>query len=107
MALTMTRTRTQTALTKLVEMLANVNGEMEFLEGLLARENEEGVRERLLARQAKLHADKRALTTAIRQFDPALEPEGVGAAAGWEAIFGQRRLTRQTLRLRYLSSLLK
>ena len=36
MALTMTRTRTQTTLTKLVELVANVHGELAFVEGLLA-----------------------------------------------------------------------
>ncbi len=36
MALTMTRTRTQTALTKLVELVANVHGELETVERLLA-----------------------------------------------------------------------
>jgi hypothetical protein len=35
-ALTMTRIRTQTTLTKLVEMLANVHGELLFLEAQLA-----------------------------------------------------------------------
>jgi len=34
MALTMTRTRTQTALTRLAKLLANLNGEMEFVERL-------------------------------------------------------------------------
>lgn len=38
MALTMTRTRTQTALTKLAEMVANVHGEMAFLDELLEGE---------------------------------------------------------------------
>ena len=36
MALTMTRNRTQTALTKLVEMAASVHGELQFLDALLA-----------------------------------------------------------------------
>ena len=36
MALTMTRTRTQTTLTKLAELVAHVHGELEFVEGLLA-----------------------------------------------------------------------
>ncbi|MCW5640978.1 MAG: hypothetical protein KIT63_02635 [Rhodoferax sp.] len=38
MALTMTRTQTQTALTKLAERVANVHGELEFVEGQLANE---------------------------------------------------------------------
>ena len=36
MALTMTRTRTQTALAKLVEVLARVNGELAFVRELMA-----------------------------------------------------------------------
>lgn len=36
MALTMTRTRTQTALTQLVETLANLKGELAFVEAWLA-----------------------------------------------------------------------
>lgn len=35
MALTMTRTRTQTTLTRLAKLLANLNGELEFGERLL------------------------------------------------------------------------
>jgi len=38
MALTMTRTRTQTALTQLVETLANLKGELAFVEGWLAED---------------------------------------------------------------------
>jgi hypothetical protein len=37
MALTMTRTRTQTTLTKLALMVANAHGELDFVDGLLAR----------------------------------------------------------------------
>ena len=36
MALTMTRTRTQTALTRLAKLLANLNGELAFLDELMA-----------------------------------------------------------------------
>lgn len=37
MALTMPRARTQTALTKLVQLVANTHGELEFVEPLMTR----------------------------------------------------------------------
>ncbi|MBX9872425.1 MAG: hypothetical protein K2X75_10540 [Burkholderiaceae bacterium] len=81
MALTMTRTRTQTTLNKLVNLVADINGELEFLERLLAQEHKEEVRERLLARQTKLQSDKAALFVTIRQFDPEIDPRTIKARA--------------------------
>jgi hypothetical protein len=73
MALTMTRTRTQTTLNKLAGMVANIHGELEFLEGLLAGGTGKEVRTpeewaALEARKAKLCADRDALYATIRQF---------------------------------------
>lgn len=77
MALTMTRTRTQTALTKLVELVANVHGEMELVEPLLAKEV--GPSSVLLAaRKQQLEASRDALYLTLRQFDPELNPSSVG-----------------------------
>lgn len=105
MALTMTRTRTQTALNKLVELVATINGELEFLEGLLAQERPEEVQARLLARKTKLQADRVALFVTIRQFDPGLGPEVIGASNNWKTAYSFRRLTRRTLATRYLVAL--
>lgn len=107
MALTMTRTRTQTTLNKFVELVANINGELEFLEGLLRQEHPEAVRERLLARQVKLQGQKAALFETIRQFDPGLAPESVGALYDWQKKYGPRRTAPATIRLRYLAQSLR
>lgn len=107
MALTMTRTRTQTALTKMVELLANVNGELEFLDRLMAQEHLPEIRRKLEARKEKLSADKEALFAAIRQFDPGLEPATVGARYEWQKKYGPRRLPLPTIRLRYLAQFLQ
>lgn len=119
MALTMTRNRTQKTLTKLAELVANVHGELEFLEGLLAgdsnaggtlgkgREQELGpdARARLEARQVKLLADRDALYATVRQFDASIEPECIGSATGWRKGFGRANVGGQLLTARYLSRL--
>ncbi|GEM_PF-1560001 len=118
MALTMTRTRTQTALTKLAEMVANVHGELAFVEGLLARGNadvgSEGRRIssqgqltpeallRLEARRLKLVRDRDALYATLRQFDSRIDPQQIGAINGWQLRFGRKRLGAKTLTARYL-----
>ena len=106
MALTMTRTRTQTTLTKLAEMVANVHGELAFVNELLAAtELGQGlateVRAHLVARQQKLASDRNALYTTIRQFDNRIDPEGIGRLEGWRKQYG-RRLCDAGLRRRYL-----
>lgn len=101
MALTMSRIRTQTTLTRLAAMVANIHGELEFLEGLLAareagslqavggtwkskgkrglpRTPEEWAA--LEARKVKLYADRDALYVTIRQFDPEIDPGRIGSA---------------------------
>ena len=101
MALTMSRTRTQTTLNRLAAMVANIHGELEFLESLLAvrgqsveggenpkpkkgfpRTPEEW--EALKARKVKLCADRDALYATIRQFDPEIEPGRIGSAQKWK-----------------------
>jgi hypothetical protein len=82
MALTMTCTRTQTTLNKLAEMLANVNGELAFVDGLLQRTGgvaaEPEARVRLAARLQKLVAARVALCATIRQFDAEIDPSVSG-----------------------------
>jgi hypothetical protein len=67
MALTMTRTRTQTALTQLVETLANLKGELVFVEAWLAEPDapaELGARRELLLQQVA------ALTATLQCLPP-------------------------------------
>ena len=118
MALTMTRTRTQTTLTKLAEMVANVHGELAFLEWLLARADVDAPGRatasngltpagclQLRARKLKLVADRDALHATVRQFDPSIDPERIGALEGWRLRFGRRGLGVKTLVTRYLTGL--
>jgi hypothetical protein len=103
MALTMTRTRTQTTLTKLAEMVANIHGELAFLEGLLQQPADAAVSARLSARRLKLVNDREALYATIRQFDPNIDPECIGSLESWRKRFGRMR-TNQGLVRRYLAA---
>lgn len=94
MALTMTRTRTQTALTKMATLLANLNGELEFVRAHL-QQAEPAHRDALIAREATLQQKREAVIAALRQFDPNIDPEAVGTAEGWRA-----RKSAPNLRLR-------
>lgn len=78
MALTMTRTRTQTTLTRLAKLLANLNGELEFVEWLLGEMPDH--REALTVRWESLVANRDAVVVTLRQFDPALAVDAVGSA---------------------------
>ena len=78
LTMTMTRTRTQTTLTRLAELLANLNGELEFVEWLLAEMLEH--RELLTTRRAGLIANREAVAATLRQFDPALPLDEVATA---------------------------
>ena len=66
-------------MTKLVEMLALVKGELEQVERLLgaAMEQDAG----LLARRAVLLGQHDALCVTLRQFDPELNLEAIAAQA--------------------------
>ncbi|OSZ71553.1 hypothetical protein [Hydrogenophaga sp. IBVHS1] len=100
MALTMTRTRTQTALTKLVERLSNVKGELEYVEVLLvAKPNAAGS---LLSRQRLLQDQHAALCATLKQFDQGIDLEQVVAGAGWQKVYRVR--TQQSLARRYLAA---
>ena len=114
MALTMTRTRTQTALTKLVTMVANVHGELEFVEGLLlagevadrrgkttALTDEQ--RKGLAARHSVLLGQREALYATVKQFDPELTPEEIGTLDEWKLALG-RSCSNRALQQRYLAA---
>lgn len=92
MALTRTRTRTQTTLNKLAQRTAEINGELAFVETLLAdctavtkaaRLRREDVERALAARRAHLEADRDALYATLRQFDPEIDPTAIGRSEAW------------------------
>jgi hypothetical protein len=78
MALTMTRTRTQTALTRLAGLLATLSGELDFVEWLLGAMPEH--RDLLSLRRDSLMANRDAVAATLRQFDPQLAVDTVGRA---------------------------
>ena len=92
MALTMTRTRTQTALNELASRLAEVNGELEFLAGLGALPEEHQAL--AYARRDELLRLREALCVVIKRYDEALEPEDIGATFSWMKAFGRRTTPR-------------
>ena len=89
MALTMTRTRTQTALTTLAERVAAVHGELAYLEGRLGGVLRAEVREGMARRSVELLPTREALYVTLRQFDPALDPTTIGATEEWLRPFGR------------------
>lgn len=91
MALTMTRTRTQTALTKLAEAAAGVHGELAVLEVLF--EALPDAAPALMTRRETVLANRHALHLTLRQFDPELDPEEIGVSSKWLATYapGSRR----------------
>lgn len=92
MALTMTRTRTQTALTSLCRMIANVPGELEFIDWALEyRKQGRGV---LVARRQMLVGQRDALYTTLRVFNPELDPTAIGALQEWLKPFGRKASPR-------------
>ncbi|WP_375184280.1 hypothetical protein [Aquabacterium sp.] len=106
MALTMTRTRTQTTLTKLAEKLAATHGELAYLAQL--QEVEDGLQEALsaamLRRQQELRALRDSLYVVIQQFDPELDPSSIGETDAWKGPLKRFRAPR-SLRKAYLASL--
>ncbi len=101
MALTMTRTRMQTALTKLAQRIAEVHHELGLLDAL---EREHPVHAHSIdARRATRKADLEALYATIRQFDRDLDPTCIGESDLWLKAHGRRGA--RTSILRYLKSL--
>ncbi len=89
MALTMTRTRTQKALTDLCRMVANVHGELEFVDWALQHRQKE--RQVLLARREQLLRERDALYGTLRVFNPALDPAAeIGSLTEWLKPYGRK-----------------
>ncbi len=128
MALTMTRTRTQTALTSLALMVTSIHGELAFLDGLIATHASAtvspaaidsdtttadaadistdtgmpAVLTSLQRRRQVLVSNRDALYATIRQFDPEIVPERIGNSDEWKLSFGNRALGLAALTRRYL-----
>lgn len=100
MALTMTRTRTQTTLTKLVQKLADIKGELAFVEAWMA---EAEAPAELARRRALLEEQVQALVATLLMFDPELDVGQVAASEGWRK--GYRSKTESRLRARYTATL--
>jgi hypothetical protein len=88
MGLTMTRTRTQTALTRLAKLLANLNAELEFVERL--KGELPLFDDALEVRRAKLAEDRVAVCATIRQFDPELSLAEIGTSDRWKQEYRSR-----------------
>ena len=88
MALTMTRTRTQTALNRLVNLVANLHGELKAVDRLL--QDRPGYRQALVARRQKLEADRDAVYLTLKQFDPELDGTRIKALDDWMKPYGRR-----------------
>lgn len=116
MAVTRTRTRTQSALNALAKLIAETHGELQVLESLLrpaeadggkvlrqrkAVEVAVGAPERLEARKHRLVADRDALYATLRQFDAELDPTTIGVSFEWLKKFGRGQASVR----RYLNSL--
>lgn len=94
MALTMTRTRNQTTLTKLSERVANVHGELAYVEGRLVEELPESLRVGLERRRGELLVLREALYGAFRRYDARLDPTSIGTLDWWLKPYGRGRLAR-------------
>lgn len=88
MALTMTRTRTQTALTDLSKMVANVHGDLEFVEWAL-QYRKKG-REVLTTRLEQLLVERDALYTTLRVFGSEQDPSEIVCLTQWLRPFGRK-----------------
>lgn len=93
----MTRTRTQTTLTKLATVAANLKGELAFVEAWLA---EPGAPAELVVRREALRAQLEALATTLQVFDPELDEGAMAPADDWRKSFRVR--SDKNLRARYL-----
>jgi hypothetical protein len=102
MALTMTRTRTQTTLTRLAKLVANLHGEIEAIERLAQEKPEH--EQVLAARRLKLEADRDAVYLTLKQFDPELDGVRIRALDDWMKPYGSRG-SKIAMR-RYLAALL-
>ena len=89
MALSQSRCRNQTTLTKLATRVASVHGELAYLEGRLGDDLGPELREGLARRRGELLENREALYVTLRQFDPALDPTAIGSVEDWLKPFGR------------------
>ncbi len=101
MALTMTRTRTQTTLAKLAQKLGEVKGELAFIEAWMA-DTEAPVE--LARRQTLLIEQAQALVTTLHLFDPEMEVGQVATLESWRRAYCQHCAT-SLFKRRFLEAL--
>lgn len=115
MALTMTRTRTQTTLNKLALKVAEAHGELAYLDELLCSVDtaagqastdalSELEREALEQRRTAVISARDALYVVIQQFDPELDPLLIGTGDSWKGALKRFR-NAKSLRRAYLFQL--
>ena len=89
MALSQTRCRNQTTLTKLATRVASVHGELAYVEGRLDGDLRPELRQGLTRRRGELLEIREALYVTLRQFDPALDPTAIGTVEDWLKQYGR------------------
>lgn len=105
MAITHSRTRNQTTLNNLANMLAGLNGEYSFCTDLLnAGQMEAADLVRLRTHVAGLEAKREALRLTLLQFDPKLDVDSIRGTDTWRARFGNKRLSTKLLTGRLLAA---
>lgn len=102
MALTKTRTRTQTALTHLAKAIAAVHGELALLQALAPLLS--NCDEALERRRAHLLANRDALYLTLRQFDEELDGRDIATSPDWLKAYGPLNKRRLAL-AKYLEAL--
>lgn len=103
MAITHSRTRNQTTLNNLANMLAGLNGEYSFCTDLLnAGELEGADLVRLRTHLARLEAKREALRLTLLQFDPKLDVGAIRGTDTWKSRLGRKGLSRASLLTRLL-----
>jgi hypothetical protein len=89
MALSQTRCRNQTTLTKLATRVASIHGELTYVEGRLAVELAPELREGLARRRGELLELREALYVTLRRFDSTLDPTATGMVEDWLKPYGR------------------
>ena len=106
MALTRSRTRNQTTLTRLVKMLAGLNGEHVFCMDLLnSMANTGADAPHLRMHVDRLQTKRQALRLTLLQFDPQLDMDSIRSLDTWRTRLGSKRMTTANLARRLLAEL--
>ncbi len=95
MALSQSRCRNQTTLTKLATRVASVHGELAYVEGRLGDGLEAELREGLARRRGELLRLREALYVTLQQFDAALDPTAIGWVDDWLKPYGRGLAARK------------